>query len=201
MDTRERILDATVRLYAELGYRGTTTRRIAETAGVNEVTLFRLFGSKSALIEAAVRLHKGWSVHTLPELPADPLAEVTAWCRDQIASIGRMRDLLRTFMCDMHGHPEIRDSVRASPMLTEEGLSGYIERLRDAGLAASDIDVRAAAHMLSGAIFGDVMGRDVCPDQLPQPESEAPALYARLFLRAIGVAVPPVSKNDAGGTT
>lgn len=34
--------------------RGATTRRIAERAGVNEVTMFRRFGIKSALIRAAI---------------------------------------------------------------------------------------------------------------------------------------------------
>jgi len=36
-------------LFANKGYAGTTTRSIAETAGVNEVTLFRHFGSKENL--------------------------------------------------------------------------------------------------------------------------------------------------------
>ena len=52
--TKQQLLDAAVRVYSDAGFRGATTRRIAEEAGVNEVTLFRLFGSKAALIEAAV---------------------------------------------------------------------------------------------------------------------------------------------------
>ena len=55
IDNRARILDAAARVYAEYGYRGATTRRIAVAAGVNEVTLFRTFGSKAALIYEAVR--------------------------------------------------------------------------------------------------------------------------------------------------
>ena len=53
--TRDQLLAAAARLYGEHGYRGTTTRRIAEEAGVNEVTLFRLFGNKTALLEEAIR--------------------------------------------------------------------------------------------------------------------------------------------------
>ena len=53
--TKQQLLDAAVRVYAEGGFRGATTRRIAEEAGVNEVTLFRLFGSKAALIDEAIR--------------------------------------------------------------------------------------------------------------------------------------------------
>ena len=54
MDIRQRILDAAKRVYAVHGFRGATTRLIAIEADVNEVTLFRLFGSKAALFEALV---------------------------------------------------------------------------------------------------------------------------------------------------
>ena len=47
MELRDRILEAAALVYAETGFRGATTRRIAERAGVNEITLFRHFGSKT----------------------------------------------------------------------------------------------------------------------------------------------------------
>src|SRR5919201_1813350 len=75
IDNRSRILDAAARVYAEYGYRGSTTRRIAVAAGVNEVTLFRTFGSKAALIGEAVRSHAaavGSHHATLPADPVDP---------------------------------------------------------------------------------------------------------------------------------
>ena len=57
MDIRDRILDAAKRIYAQHGFRGATTRLIAIEAGVNEVTLFRTFGSKAALFEALMQGH------------------------------------------------------------------------------------------------------------------------------------------------
>jgi AcrR family transcriptional regulator len=54
MVSRERILDAAARVYSKHGFRGATTRLIAAEAGVNEVTLFRTFGSKGALLEAVL---------------------------------------------------------------------------------------------------------------------------------------------------
>ncbi len=41
-------------LFAERGYGGTTTKDIAQVAQVNEVTVFRLFGSKEALFKQVV---------------------------------------------------------------------------------------------------------------------------------------------------
>lgn len=51
-DTRARILGAARTLFERNGTRGTTTREVAELAGVNEATLFRHFGSKRALLDA-----------------------------------------------------------------------------------------------------------------------------------------------------
>jgi AcrR family transcriptional regulator len=51
-ETRARILAATREIFEHNGTRGTTTREVAERAGVNEATLFRHFGSKAALIGA-----------------------------------------------------------------------------------------------------------------------------------------------------
>ena len=49
ISTENKILDAAIALFTELGYSGTTTRKIAEAAGINEVTLFRKFGTKENL--------------------------------------------------------------------------------------------------------------------------------------------------------
>jgi AcrR family transcriptional regulator len=51
--TSDKILLAAIDLMAEKGYDGTTTKEIAAVAGVNEVTLFRHFGSKQKLLAAA----------------------------------------------------------------------------------------------------------------------------------------------------
>ncbi|MGC5325716.1 TetR/AcrR family transcriptional regulator [Brevibacillus sp. SYSU BS000544] len=51
-ETRKKILAAASLLMAERGLKGATTRRIAEEAGVNEVTIFRHFGKKDGLVSA-----------------------------------------------------------------------------------------------------------------------------------------------------
>lgn len=50
MDTKERILDAAVRLFAERGYAGTSLRSIINEAGVNLAAVHYHFGSKEALL-------------------------------------------------------------------------------------------------------------------------------------------------------
>ena len=55
-EVRRLILDAAHDLFASNGYRGTSTREIADRAGVAEVLLFRNFGSKAELYSTAVVL-------------------------------------------------------------------------------------------------------------------------------------------------
>ncbi|AGY58778.1 TetR family transcriptional regulator [Gloeobacter kilaueensis] len=51
---RERLIRSASALFALQGVRETTTRQIAERAGVNEVTLFRQFGNKQGLLLALI---------------------------------------------------------------------------------------------------------------------------------------------------
>ena len=54
-ETKERIVNATLHLIAEKGYTSTTTKDIASTAGVNEITIFRKFENKKGIIIYALK--------------------------------------------------------------------------------------------------------------------------------------------------
>jgi TetR/AcrR family transcriptional regulator len=64
-----RLLTAAGRLFSRLGYRGTTTRAIAEAAGINEALLFRHFPTKEALYDTLLhRTMEEWSQEVLVAL-------------------------------------------------------------------------------------------------------------------------------------
>jgi hypothetical protein len=52
-------------------------------------------------------------------------------------------------------------------------------------------DAYAAGTMLMAALFSDAMGREMVPGMYPEPAEQAPALYVRLFLRAVRCARAP----------
>jgi AcrR family transcriptional regulator len=190
MSVRDQLLNAAARVYAENGYRGATTRRIATAAGVNEITLFRHFGSKDALIrEAITRAGASDVSETLPDLPRDPTREVFQWARTHITELRERRALIRTCMGEIAEHPGIFSSESSSPALAARALSRYLRRLREVGLAKAPFDEVAASAMLMGALFADAMGRDIMRDIYRNDPDAALAEYIRLFLRAIGVGV------------
>lgn len=191
--TREQILSAAAKLYADHGFRGTTTRAVAEAAGVNEVTLFRIFGSKVNIIVEAMRAH-GVPVHvgTLPEEPVDPLAELTEWTTQQRNVFLSLRSMIRQAMSDAEENPEMPRCVARGADATYTSLRAYLDRVKERGLLAADADTASAGGMLVSAVFHDALSREFMPQFFP-PVADAPVTYARLTLRALGYTAPALS--------
>ena len=190
MNVREQLLQAAARLYAEAGYHGATTRRIASAAGVNEVTLFRHFGSKDALIREAIQLAGSTEVtELLPDRPREPFRELRDWARAHITELRERRWLIRKCMGEIEAQPGIFGGENSPPAQAARALSRYLRRLREAGMAKAPFDEVAASTMLMGALFADAMGRDLMPDMYRNEPEQALDQYVRLFLRAIGVGV------------
>lgn len=59
-DRRRQIVDVAMRLFSDRGFRGTTTKEIAQAAGVSEAIIFRHFASKDDLYTAIID-HKACS--------------------------------------------------------------------------------------------------------------------------------------------
>lgn len=185
--TREHILEAAARLYGEHGFRGTTTRRIAQEAHVNEVTLFRLFGSKTALLLEALRVHAVEQTRAeLPAIPVDPLAELTEWCTHKRRAISSMRSIIRKAMSEFEENPAMPKCITQGASTTYASIRDYLGRLHDAGFTDPKADVNTAASMLISTVFHDAIARDMMPHAFPQPSSTAPGMYAAMCLKSLG---------------
>ena len=190
MVSRERILEAARRVYAKHGFRGATTRLIAIEAGVNEVTLFRTFGSKSALLEAVLEQYaKDDTEPAFPDEPVDPVAELTRFLKVNLERVRGMRPLLLHTMSEVDERPEAAEFACRGRHDVHDTITAYIRRLQARGLAAPDLDVDVAAVMLVATIMSDAMARHFVPDVYP-PLDEAADRYVRSYLRLLGVTSP-----------
>ena len=195
MDIRDRILDAAKRVYEQHGFRGATTRLIAIEAGVNEVTIFRTFGSKAALFEALMQNHVSQSpIPPLPDNPDDPAGDLTEWVTAVLGHMRVNRALIRTSFGEIEERPEAAICICEGPNCAGMLLTDHVLRLQSLGLADPDGDIPTAVAMLMSSMFGDAISRDVMPNAFPQPESEAPQKYVRVFMRALGV-TPAVARR------
>ncbi|UBV42357.1 TetR/AcrR family transcriptional regulator [Deinococcus taeanensis] len=104
--TTDAILDATLDVLGRAGLRGATTRAIAAQAGVNEVTLFRRYGTKAALIRAALlRQAQGLGargVHDTGNLHHDLVTLVRAY-QEALTRVGPVLGVLLT---ELPRHPD-----------------------------------------------------------------------------------------------
>lgn len=107
----ESLFNAAVTVFAERGYGAATTREIAHRAGVSEVTLFRRYGTKAALIEAALN-------HCLARTPFahlvasdDVRADLAAIVRAYALTNQSYGGAVMTLLNEMPRHPELRNAA------------------------------------------------------------------------------------------
>lgn len=132
-DTRGKIMQAASDLFASMGYAGTTTRAIAETAGVNEVTLFRHFGSKENLAREIMNQFGGLAIAENLE------SHLSGNYRKDLLMIGKMmltvmterNDAMRMAICEAGHFPEFREVVAENPRQLRQMLARYFQTLME----------------------------------------------------------------------
>jgi AcrR family transcriptional regulator len=163
--TREAILDAARRTFAEQGYQQATIRGVAELAGVDPALVHHYFGTKQDLFVAAV------------QLPVNPIGQLMAALAEEPEQVGRR--LVETFLSIWDHAAEqspllalIRSAVadeRAAAMLrefiTEEVLGQIAGRL-----GSPDADLRAT--LVGSQLIGLAMARYIVR---VEPVASAPA--------------------------
>jgi AcrR family transcriptional regulator len=115
LSTHEKILKAAQKLFARHGYDGTTTKELAEKAGIAEGTLFRHFANKKAiLVEVATQ---GW-VDLLTDLLTE-LSEMASYeavsqvMYKRMIRLGENYDMMRVCFMEVQFHQDLRDRIQA----------------------------------------------------------------------------------------
>ena len=188
MDTRTAILNAAVQVFSQHGFRGSTTRRIADAAAVNEVTIFRYFGSKEALLQEAISAseEKVFS-NSLPAKPVAPLSELADWSAAVVSHLKGRSSVIRKCMGELEERPELTARASEFPTRATNDLCTYFRELKSLGFTHDEFEATVASSMLIAALFHDAMSREMMPAIFPNPADSAPLKYAEFVLRAIGV--------------
>jgi len=135
----DKLLLAAIDLMAEKGFNGVTTKEIAAAAGVNEVTLFRNFGTKQNLLEAAYhRFHYGEDMKKLfgERLAWELETDLLLISRTYHAIMWRNRKMLRIGLKESHILSEFREKARKHPMQLKELLMSYFSEMAKRGKVA-----------------------------------------------------------------
>lgn len=115
LNTRDKILKVAQKLFARHGYDGTTTKELAEKAGIAEGTLFRHFTNKKAiLVEIATQ---GW-VDLLTDLLTE-LSEMASYeaishvMYKRMLRLGDNYDMMRVCFMEVQFHQDLRDKIQS----------------------------------------------------------------------------------------
>jgi AcrR family transcriptional regulator len=185
-ETRARIIQAASRLFAEKGYAGATTRAIAEAAGVNEVTIFRHFGSKENLAKVIMDQFGGPAIALDLEkrFSGNYIEDLTLIGHIMMKVMTERTDAMRMAICEAGKFPEFQKVVAENPRQLRRMLARYFE----SHIAAGDIhpghpEVLAQAFL--GMFFSYVVLEGFLLDSL-EPEvspKEIVDQFVMLFVR------------------
>ncbi len=154
-ETRERILSAARQLMAKKGMKGATTKRIAELAGVNEVTLFRHFTNKKGIFNAL--LEEMTDTRSILE---ETLNAEYPDLREMLMGYGRAyyslmidrKELLMICLIESGNEPELIDLFVSVPITTALVLAEKLALLAEEG-RVRQTDYQTAAHMFISTLY------------------------------------------------
>jgi len=182
--SRQRILAAALRIYGEHGFSGSTTRRIATEARVNEVTIFRQFGSKAALMAEAVLTPPAVPpLPMLPDTPGNPREELHVWAMALLDWLRDTRTIIRRSFAETTDHPEVAGRLHSHVEAWSATLREYVQRLEGQGRITSSPDTEIAASMFIASLLTDGLGRIELPNVFAVTAEESTSRYVGAFLR------------------
>jgi AcrR family transcriptional regulator len=181
-DRRQQIVETATCLFARQGYEGTTTRRIAEQAGINEALLFRHFPSKENLYwtiieELCSASGRQSRIEAILKSGGSDLEVFTAIAREFVLRTPRDTELTRLLWYTALENHELSDRFfRTYIAVYYEALAGYIRarirggtfRRTDPLLAARGFMGMVVYHFLVQELFGAEKYQKFNPEEVAE---------------------------------
>lgn len=158
--TRRAIVAAALDAFLEHGFAGATMQRIADAAGVVVETIYRTFGGKAALFEAAVEAAVAGGVERAERPPEqrpailavidepDPRRKVERYAETQPGIHARLGPLYRVLAEAAALDPDlvaVREQLEAQRLA---GMGRFARHLADAGVLRPGLSVEEARDVL-----------------------------------------------------
>lgn len=163
------IFAAVLDLIGERGFAGATTKEIAAAAGVHEVTLFRRYGSKVALVEAALEglvagFEAAGGARYSGDLRADLLRVVELY-RDLVTRRGR---LIAVMLGELPRTAELRPLIER-PQRIVRAVARLVARYQREGALRREPPLQAVASLLGPLLVAGMLAtHDLLRPELPE---------------------------------
>jgi AcrR family transcriptional regulator len=159
----ERLLTAALEMFSRRGM-AATTREIAEEAGVNEVTLFRLFESKDQLLAAVVREVVRAESEALDRVDLDDFdmrRDIAALAEAFYSTHERYQAFLRTMLAHRF-HPKLTEQImREVIQPLRAKFIAYLAEGQRRGVIRKNLELTPAVDAFTGMIFAAVLRKAI----------------------------------------
>ena len=165
--TGQRIMDAALELFAENGYRSTTTRSIAGKAGVNELSIFRIFKTKEKLLEAV--LDNRFDIRSINESfhgewSGDPREDLLKMIGIVRVNLRKRRTFFQLMLREQGTNEVVRNRLGAFPLIIKKGITDGLRSILK-GRVPDDFDHETAglflfSYFLRSEIMSAMIGED-----------------------------------------
>ena len=158
----EIVFNAALKTIIAKGYAGATTRAIAEAANINEVTLFRKFGSKAELVAAAISYEVAGNKEAALKYSGDVVQDLGNVVQAYISTSEYHSRLFPLIMSEMSRYPELRQTM-AGPLRFIGQIGQLLARYQREGRLISE-DPMMSVQILLGPVIVHSMLKRADPD-------------------------------------
>ena len=163
-DRREDILQASLKLFAEKGFHGTSMRDIARSADITEGLIYHYFASKRDLFRAIIEEHSFLPLlRSLPQLGEwlDLKELLLVLARGFYDVLGRNHDLTRLLLQEVQVFPEEREAFFADAMKESITELAAIMDARMSEKARGQIDPQVTARIFFNSLLAFFVEQEI----------------------------------------
>lgn len=150
------VYTATVDVLLAHGYAGATTKLIAAAAKVNEVTLFRKYGSKAQLVSAALAHERAALTKQPISYTGDLKHDLLAIARLFSEASPRQSQLMLLILAEAVRFPELRDAMQV-PFALFAHMGGVIAHYQSVGQLRSGDPLLVAGALLGPLVINRLL--------------------------------------------
>jgi AcrR family transcriptional regulator len=223
-ERRGQIVSVAMRLFSERGFRGTTTKEIAQAAGVSEAIIFRHFATKEDLYTAIIDrksctgvgagLNQGEGAHSMADHLRCRISEAMERDDDRAVFEGLALAMMEHHEEDpqflrlllysaLEGHQLAQIFWDRNVRVMYEFLGSYVRRRQREG-ALRDADPLVVVRALTGSVIhhslnNTLWDKDPARRILNISNEEAARAFADLVLHGVAVKGERAGRPKAGG--
>ena len=155
--TKARITETAMHLFSEQGFAATSTKQIAQAAGVSEGLIFRYFPTKLDLLHSLAQTRRTFSGEIralLEDAENRPASECLRTIADGFVNLVRSEtQFLNMMLSESRTNDELYEVFSQIVSTTADSLAAYLERRVRAGELRQSLRAQSAARAFLGPLI------------------------------------------------